>query len=103
MRLHVYTVYDKAIGAFMQPFFVRAKGEALRSFSDACNDEKSNFYRHAADYTLMFLGEFDDSNGLFVCQDPVRLIGALECLADSDPFKPEREVGADKQVRKLPM
>jgi len=101
MRLQAFSVFDKAVGAFLPPFYVRSRGEALRGFSQAVNDEKHDFNRHAADFSLMFLGEFDDQSGVFQTSDPVRVISAFECLAEN-PFTPETETKADK-VRKLPM
>lgn len=82
MILQVYTIYDKQVSAFMQPFFCRSRGEAVRSFTDAVNDPKSQFYRYAADYSLMFHGEWDDHSGLFAGVDPIRIIGANEVLTD---------------------
>jgi hypothetical protein len=101
MILQVFSVFDKAVGAHLQPFFCRSKGDALRSFGDACNDEKHQFYQHGMDYMLVFLGEFDDVSGLFKCGEPSRLLSALEVkLVDKDiPF-----AKADVPVkRSLPM
>jgi hypothetical protein len=91
MKMQVFSVYDKAVQAYLQPFFSRSKGEALRSFTEAVNDEKTQFHKHAADYMLVFIGEFEDSSGIFDTADPCRIISALECLAD-DPFTPETQV-----------
>lgn len=80
----VYSVLDKAVNAFLPPFFARARGEAIRSFSEAANDEKHQFRRHLDDYVLYELGEFNDAAGIFTCGEPVRIISARECLV-SDP------------------
>lgn len=89
MRLECYSVYDKAVDAFMQPFFVRAKGEALRSFMDACSDGKSQFVSHPEDYTLFHVGTWDEDIGVFSVPDggPQKLITALECVAVSKKEK----------------
>lgn len=60
-----FAVRDKAVGAFLGPFFVRSKGEAIRSFGDAVNDPKHQFARHLNDYALFQLGSFDDQSGMF--------------------------------------
>lgn len=83
MIMKVYAVYDKAVGAFLQPFYARTKSEAVRSFAEASNDEKQNFSRHASDFYLAELGEFDDSSGLFNSTEPVRVISATECIVSS--------------------
>lgn len=90
MMLSVFTVYDKAIGAYLQPFFCRARGEAVRSFSEACNNKENLFNRHGADYHLVYLGEFDDKAGLFSTSEPVRVISALECVVDDEPLSRRR-------------
>lgn len=96
MILQIFSVYDKAVQAFMPPFYARSKGEAIRSFSEACNDEKHNFNKHAADFSLMQLGEFEDKSGIFSTAEPSRVVSALEVMLD-DPFT------EDKKVSRLPM
>ncbi|AXH73039.1 MAG: nonstructural protein [Microviridae sp.] len=91
MRLHVYAVLDQGVGAFLPPLFMRSKGEALRSFTEAVNDPKSNFHRYAHDFHLMYLGEWDDNSGAFDASVPVRIISGNEVLI-SDVFPPEKKV-----------
>jgi hypothetical protein len=80
MILKVFSVADSAAGAFMQPFFSISQGAAIRSFVDAVNDANHEFHKHAADYTMFLLGEFDDANGSFSTQDPVKILTAFEVL-----------------------
>ncbi len=61
--LLVFAVYDAAAEAFLTPLFYGTKGQAVRSFSDACNDEDHMFRRHADDYTLFHIGSYDPSKG----------------------------------------
>lgn len=94
MKLCCFAVYDKAVNAYLQPFFARHTNEAVRSFADACNDEKHQFFRHATDYLLMRLGEFEDATGLFSCGEPVRIVSASECLSGGEE-KPRMEMTLD--------
>ncbi|WNK14476.1 MAG: nonstructural protein [Microvirus sp.] len=80
MRLFVYSVFDKAVNAYLQPFFCRSTGEAIRSFTEAVNDPNKQFGRYSTDYVLMQHGEWDDNSGMFQCGDPVRLLAASEVL-----------------------
>ncbi|QCQ84633.1 nonstructural protein [Blackfly microvirus SF02] len=90
MILQSFTVFDSAAKAYLPPFFVRSRGEAIRSFTDACCDEKSQFARHLADYCLFSIGEYDDSSGIFVAENPVKVLGAWEIDADVvTPFRKE--------------
>lgn len=82
MQLGVYVVLDKAVGAYLRPFYVRARGEAFRSFSEACNDKNSEFYKHPDDYVLYYLGQYDDNTGLFDCGEAERCISSRECRSE---------------------
>lgn len=63
MKLFVFSVRDSAVDAFMRPFCVNARGQAIRSFQDEAMDEKSEIHKHAADYELFELGTFDEESG----------------------------------------
>lgn len=82
MKLQVYCVYDKQVQAYLQPFYCRTLGEAIRSFTEAVNDPGKAFGKYATDYSLMGLGEFDDSSGMFLTHDPVRAISATEVIEE---------------------
>lgn len=56
----IYSVYDAKVKYFHFPMFMRNRGEALRSWAQVANDEKSTICAHPSDFTLMELGEFDD-------------------------------------------
>lgn len=78
--MKLYSVRDKAVNAFMPPFVSPADGSAIRSFMDAVNDPKHEFGRHASDYDLYRLGDFDDVDGMFVRTDPILLISGFAAL-----------------------
>lgn len=82
MRLFVYSVYDKAVSAYLQPFYARSTGEAIRSFTQLANDKGSNVYRHPHDFVLFALGSFDDTDGLFDGIEPHRILAAHEVVKD---------------------
>lgn len=63
MVLKVLAVYDSKVEAYLSPFFMRSRGEALRGFESAVNDPQTSFCRYPADYTLFEIGEFDESTG----------------------------------------
>ena len=82
MNFKVYAVFDKAVSAYLPPFYARADGEASRSFAEACKD-RNQFAAHVDDYTLFVIGVFDDSTGRFtnVPDAPMRLISGQEVRA----------------------
>lgn len=65
MKLDVFSVYDSKAEAFLQPFFCVNRGVAVRNFQAAAQDERHDFHRHAADFTLFRLGTWDQVTGEF--------------------------------------
>ncbi|UDN67808.1 nonstructural protein [robinz microvirus RP_132] len=84
MKLFVFSVFDAAVGAHLQPFFSRSSGEAIRSFQDVVNDQKSGFNQHVTDYSLFMLGTFDDASGMFDCRPPDRICTGAELVIKPD-------------------
>ncbi|AXL14692.1 nonstructural protein [Microviridae sp.] len=64
MIYKMFTVYDSKANAYLQPFFLKSAGEAVRAFTDSCNDPKTAFCRHPEDFTLFEIGTYDDSTAL---------------------------------------
>ncbi len=63
MRTQVFSIFDSKAQLFLQPFYSQTTGTALRSFYEAANDENHVFSKHAGDYTLFHLGEFNEETG----------------------------------------
>lgn len=63
--MKMYSVYDQGVGAFMAPFMLRSKGEAIRQFSNTVANKDTEFYRHPEDFTLFELAEYDELTGVF--------------------------------------
>lgn len=91
MKMQVFSILDKAVGAYLQPFFCRAKGEALRSFIDAVGDEKGDFCKHPDDYVLFWVSEFDTESGIFLAMEPQRLLSAREAVTVSSAVAREMQ------------
>lgn len=77
MKLLAFSVHDSKAEAFVKPFFDVTRGSAIRNFTDAVNEEGSQFNRHGEDYTLYHVGEFDQEMGHFVPMEPVSLGNAM--------------------------
>ncbi|AXL14687.1 nonstructural protein [Microviridae sp.] len=65
MKLEIFSIYDSKSEAYMQPFFMKNKGEATRAFTTLCNDGQSQMHQYPEDFTLFSLGAYDDSTGGF--------------------------------------
>uniref|UniRef100_A0AAU8B7S5 Nonstructural protein n=1 Tax=Dulem virus 100 TaxID=3145577 RepID=A0AAU8B7S5_9VIRU len=61
--MKIVTVKDRAVDAYSKPIFVRATGEAARSFVDEINNDNSEMGKHPEDYDLYLLGEYDERTG----------------------------------------
>lgn len=85
MILFVVSVKDRAADVFNRPFFVPHRNVAIRDFTDEVNrvagDNQLN--KHPDDFDLYLLGEFDDSSGSFVNNDPQVLVRAKDVLQSS--------------------
>nr|QJB20881.1 MAG: nonstructural protein [Microvirus sp.] len=74
--MQVFSVRDKAVGAFLQPFYARSRGEAMRSFIDAMADGNHAFEKHPEDYDLYYLGDFDEEKGVFNDPEGVKVVSS---------------------------
>lgn len=63
MKHNMYSIYDDAAGAFLQPFFVPNEAIALRSIKVLIEEDDHNFCKYIKDYSLHFLGTFDLISG----------------------------------------
>lgn len=80
MLLQIISIYDAALGAYMQPSFVASNGVALRSFSDLVNNPQSEISKHPEDYALYALGTFNDVDGEFFVEQPKVLVKAKDLV-----------------------
>lgn len=62
----IFTVHDSKAQAYLPPFYMRTKGEAIRAFETTVKDTNSQFNKYPHDYTLVELGEFDDNTGSII-------------------------------------
>lgn len=65
MKIHVYSIFDSKSGIFSRPWFAITEAVARRQFAELANDAASEVCRHSADFSLFYLGLFDDSDGAF--------------------------------------
>lgn len=79
MKHLIFSIYDFKAEAHIQQFFMRAKGEAIRYFSEVANDSKSFIFRSPQDYVLYQCGEMDLLSGVVTpCDPPIPLGSAVE-------------------------
>lgn len=78
----IFTVHDNAAKAYLPPFYMRTKGEALRAFETTCKDTSSQFNKYPKDYTLVELGTFNEENGQILTHEiPLILENASQYIS----------------------
>jgi len=61
----IYSVLDKKVELYAQPFFMRTRGEAMRGWEAVSNDPANEISKYPHDFVLMELGYFDEETGTF--------------------------------------
>ena len=91
--LKIFTIYDSKVGAYMNPIFLRSKGEAVRSLEAALSDSNHIFSKNPEDFTLFELGSWDESNSKFVLHSTPISIGLVSEFVKRDvpskEYRPE--------------
>lgn len=89
LLLKIFSVYDSKAEAYLPPFFMQYRGQAVRAYGDTADDPSHQFGKHPQDYTLFELGEWDDSNGSF------NIYLAPHCLGVATEFMKKQEFQKD--------
>jgi len=78
----IFSVHDSKAQAYLPPFYMRTKGEALRAFETTVKDTNTQFNKYPSDYTLVELGSFDEATGVIETWDkPIILENASVYLS----------------------
>lgn len=88
MKVKVFAIYDSKATAYLQPFFMRSAGEAIRAFENTAIDPNSMFNKNPEDYSLFQIGEFDESEGTLIDEETkVHLANAHHVIATHNERK----------------
>lgn len=79
--MKIFSVHDSKAEAYLSPFYSKTPAEAIRSFSSACEDSSSAFFKYPSDFTLVELGEFDEISASIATHQKPRI------LANASEFK----------------
>ena len=79
--MKIFTVFDAKAEAYLQPFFAMKEGVAMRNFSTAINTPEHQFNKFAEDYTLFYIGDWDEETcEILMLQAPQSLGNAITFL-----------------------
>lgn len=73
MEKHLFSIFDSAAGAYLDPFVAPSVEFAIREFRRAVNKPDHQFNRFPEDYVLFYVGSFDSASGDLVGKVPQSL------------------------------
>lgn len=79
----VYAIYDSKMAAYLPPFLQRNDQVAIRSMIGACQDPNSNFHIHAGDYSLFYIGVWDEDTAQYSNANAPENLGTLLSLVSA--------------------
>lgn len=70
--LKMFSIFDHKALSYSRPFFCKTQGEATRMFMDEVNrpNPDNMLYNHPADFTLYYVGSFDEQTGEVLPEAP---------------------------------
>lgn len=91
MKMRLYSIFDSKLASFDRPFVMLTDAAAIRSFRDAVNDRSNpnnQWAKHPEDFSLFFVGEFEDDLGKLQGYTPLSLVtaSAVVDLSNHVPF-----------------
>lgn len=65
MKFQIFAIKDHALDAYMRPWYAQTIGQAIRMFQDEINNPQGEMHKHADDYDLYHLGEWNEETAEF--------------------------------------
>ena len=107
MQCEIYTVFDVKAGVYLPPFFMHNEPMAVRQFSNMVTDPNHAFGKNPGDYTLFYLGTYDDSDATITPVPSQAICNGIEIAAhaqiDNGPPVLTGPPGADPQEPVQPL
>lgn len=89
MLNNMYAIYDSKAEYYTQPFLFRNDQEAIRQFTSEAQNPESKLNKHAEDYTLFLLGEYDQDTAQFSIRETPKAILRFHELMPKTPDQPQ--------------
>lgn len=77
MMYKVFVIYDSKTEAYLNPFFMPTKGDAIRALTTLVSDVNHNFCKYSEDFTLFEIGSWNNSDSKFLLHESKHSIGSL--------------------------
>lgn len=77
--MKAYSIYDSKAEAYLTPVFMPNDGTAIRAMSDKLleNETDNNLWRHAEDYTLFRVGQWEEEEGDILGHTPISVVTVI--------------------------
>lgn len=85
-----YAVYDSESKSFHPPFVSRSDADAARMITMSSQDPKTGLAMFANDYTLFFVGEFDEKKGFIIPAKPTQVAKVAALLKNKTEVKNDK-------------
>lgn len=86
MLKKIFTIYDQKAEMHDPVFLKLTVGQALRDFTDAAQDQKTQLGQHPEDFTLMEIGVFNSQSGMIEPHNkPLLIASGNQCQAKPEP------------------
>lgn len=104
MKKLIFSIYDVKGKFYSTPFYVINKPTAVRTFTDAVHDEQTLICKHPEDYSLYYLGEFEDEFCTFNLENAPELVHTALQLVNINRREGEHNVkkSYDPSILKSP-
>lgn len=93
MMWKVFSVYDSKVEAYLRPFFMRSRGEAIRGFVTVVNEAGTDFNKYPEDYTLFEIGDYDEKTGVISPSAAKTALGVAVEFLKAGPAVPDSGPG----------
>lgn len=76
-----FSIKDSKAEVYNPPFFKPTHGEAERTFRELANDEKTNVNKYPEDFSLWYVGNYNEQTGILEPKEPTHLHNAISMIA----------------------
>jgi len=87
VKLNAYVSRDSKANVYNKPFFLGTHAEAIRAFHQAVKKEGTLLSEHPEDFSLYFIGSYDDNSAELEAVPPVHLANATDAIVTQQLIK----------------
>lgn len=74
MTNNIYAIYDDKAESYNSPFPLATDGLAVRSFTEATNDQRTDLYKYPGDFKLYLIATWDNTTGAYTNVTPPKYL-----------------------------